>query len=749
MTLARFGSYIQENLSTKRLIIVSSREPYVHKQTKNGIKVDVPAGGLTSAMDDVLKITGGTWVAWGSGSADRETVTDDRVLVPPGDPAYTLKRVWLTPTEVNNYYHGYSNQLLWPLCHMALDRVYYRKKFWENYIKVNRAFAKSVLEEVDSDTVVWIHDYQLCLVPKFIREKRSGLTLAHFWHIPWPNWGVFRVHPQPQKILEGLLANDLIGFQIPFFRKNFLECVVECFGPEAEIDYRHSTVTYRGHTTSLQAFPISIDYEKFNSASKARKTDTAIKSLKNKYKIVGQTGIGVDRLEYTKALLKRLQAIELFFEKYERFIGRFTFIQIAVPTRMKEPYLSYKKSVEALIEKINKKYSTGYWSPIIYIDKKIDQKDLIAYYKMADIGIISSINDGMNLVAKEYVACQSETRGMLILSELAGASEELESAIMVNPYDIEDFAQSIQRALVMADTDKALRMEQMRRQVAENDIYKWIADILGAMTQVSKLKQKRCRYLFDNIDRIEDTLGNRRLLLCLDYDGTLTPIVNTPDAAHLGAKIKTLLLSLKKVVDLAIISGRKIEDIKGRVGIEDIIYAGNHGAEIWDGEKIAISQYMSADRLLLNEFQIRLQNALCGFPAIFIEDKGATLSVHFRNLKIKELAAFLLIFEETATYFKDAFRITAGKKVFEVRPIGLWNKGDAINWIREHLGPEKYVVYVGDDTTDEDAYGVLKSSGMPISIGSNPEADYYLKEQGEIKALLELILLINTPTLQA
>ncbi len=745
MTLNRFSAYIKKNLSSRRLVIVSSREPYVHKQTKSGIKVEVPAGGLTSAMDDVLKLTGGIWVAWGSGSADKETVTDDRVLVPPGDPAYTLKRVWLSSTEVNNYYHGYSNQVLWPLCHMALDRVYYRKKFWDNYIKVNRIFARSVLEEVNHDTIVWIHDYQLCLVPKFIRERKSGLTLAHFWHIPWPNWGVFRVHPQPRKIIEGLLSNDLIGFQIPFFAKNFLECIHECFGTDAEIDYKHSTVTYRGHTTTLHAFPISIDYEKFNSTAVLKKTDSAIKNIKNRYKIVGHTGIGVDRLEYTKALLKRLQAIELFFEKYERFIGRFTFIQIAVPTRTKEPYLSYKKSVEALIGKINEKFSTGYWSPIIYIDKKVEQKDLIAYYKMADVGIISSINDGMNLVAKEYVACRSDEQGVLILSELAGAAEELEGAILVNPYNIEDFAQSIQKALNMADTEKALRMEHMRRQVSENDIYKWIADILKSMTQVSKQKQKKCRYLFDHIENIQNNLAGKSLLLCLDYVGTLSPIVATPDIAYLGADVQALLLQLKKVVRLAIVSGRQIEDIKGLVGIKDIIYVGNHGAEIWDGEKIAVSQHLSADKLLLNEFQIRLQNALCGLPQILIEDKGATLSVHFRNLKIRELAAFLIVFEETAKDFKDVFRITSGKKVFEVRPKELWNKGDAINWMRKKIAPDDYIIYVGDDTTDEDAFGVIKSTGMPISIGCMPEADYYLKSQGEIKAFLELILLINTP----
>lgn len=740
MNFNRLKAFIEANLSETRLLIVSNREPYVHKHSSSGVKVDMPAGGLTSAMDDVLRAVGGTWVAWGSGTADRETSVDDKVQVPPEHPSYTLKRVWLTKSEVNNYYHGYSNHVLWPLCHMTLDKIYFMRRFWEDYTKVNRAFATAALEEVDDDTIVWVHDYQLCLVPRFLREKKPGLTIAHFWHIPWPNWGVFRVCPQPRKVIEGLLANDLIGFQIPLFVKNFLDCVHECLGSEgAHVDYELSTIHYRGHTTLVRAFPISIDFDRFNEAASAKRTVTAIKNLKNKYKLVGQTGIGVDRLEYTKGLIKRLQALDLFFEKHERFRGSFTFIQVAVPTRQKEPYLTYMKSVEGLVEKINRKYSSGYWSPIIYIDKKIEHKDLVAYYRMADIGIISSVYDGMNLVAKEYVASQVDEKGMLILSEFAGAAEELEGGIIVNPYNIEDFAASIKKALVMQEREKSLRMAVLRQQVREHDIYRWISGVLKDILSVSAAKSKKCLYVLECINELKNKITSKRTLLFLDYDGTLTPIVSTPDKAIITEESRELIARLKRRIPVAVISGRSLADIKKRVGIDGIIYAGNHGAEIWDGKEQVVSQNLTADRLLLNELLQRLSRALERFSGVFIEDKGATASIHYRLLKVKELAEFFEIFEKTTADYEDSFRITSGKKVFEIRPLALWNKGDAVKWISAKLAPGREVVYIGDDTTDEDAFRVIRGSGVAISIVSNPEAHYYLKSQSELTGFLEEI----------
>jgi len=741
MSINRLKALVEENFAERSLIVVSSREPYVHKKTASGIKVEKPAGGLTSAMDDVLRAVGGTWVAWGSGNADRETVVDDRVSVPPEHPSYTLKRVWLTAGEVNNYYNGYSNHMLWPLCHLSLDRVFFMKKFWRDYVKVNRKFADAVISEAHADSIAWLHDYHLCLAPAMIKAAKPDLPLMHFWHIPWPNWFSFRVCPQAKELIEGLLGNDLLGFQIPLFTKNFMDCVGECL--DAEVDYENNTVTYRGHRTQLKSFPISIDFDRFNSQASSKRTVNTIKKIRSRFKIDGYIGIGVDRLEYTKGLLKRLQAINLFFEKYWRFRGRFTFVQIAVPTRMSQPYITYKEAVEALVNKINKRFSRGGWRPVVYLDKKAEVKDLTVYYRLADVAVVSSLYDGMNLVAKEFIASQVDEKGMLILSEFAGAAEELDGAILVNPYDVEDFADKIKEALLLSAKEKKARMSVLRRQVQDFDIYRWIFDIIREILRLSSEMDESFHYVFDNTDKLKLNLSPSAAgppLICLDYDGTLTPIVSSPDMALLSAPMHSLLMRLKEKTDIAIVSGRSLIDIRERVGISDIIYAGNHGAEIWDGKCVVIRQSETSDRGIIEEVLMRLTVGLADIRGVRIEDKGVTASIHYRQVRTSYLADFFDIFFDTVKGYEDALRITSGKKVLELRPRDIWNKGDAVKWICETMTPGRTILYAGDDTTDEDAYEVLKGRGVSCSIGTSANADYYLKDQTEMEKFLKLLL---------
>jgi trehalose 6-phosphate synthase/phosphatase len=732
----RLASFVQNELLEKKLIVVSNREPYVHKKTGLSLKSEKPVGGLTSAMDDVLKATGGTWVAWGSGSGDREVVdSGNRVAVPPEDPTYTLKRVWLTPAEVDNYYHGYSNQVLWPLCHIALDRVYFRKKFWDDYVRVNRAFADAVLAEMSSDSVVWIHDYHLCLAPRFVREKMPEAVVAQFWHIPWPDWSVFRICPQATEIMQGLLGNDIIGFQIPLFVRNFLDCVKECLG--ADIDYNRSTVSYRGHVTTLKVFPISIDFARFDSMASSARTESAIRDIRKRERLPAAVGIGVDRLEYTKALIKRLQAIALLFERYEKLRGRFTFIQIAVPTRMKEPYLSYQKTVEEFIGKINARFGTSEWKPVVYIDRKIEHRDLVAYYRMSDVAVISSIYDGMNLVAKEYAASKPDEKGALILSELAGAADELEGAILVNPYDVEEFSNSIKKALELPDQEKTKRMAALRKQVKENDIYKWIRNVLEEIIGMAHRKKNRAFYIFEHERALGSALSGRKMFLFLDYDGTLAPIADSPEKAFISGNMRGLVAELAGRMPVAIVSGRSIEDVQRRIGIGSIIYAGNHGAEIRAGRKMLVSRQSREERRMLEEFLERLRASLSAIPGVLIEDKGITGSVHYRLVDLRKFDEFFSLFTGIAREYEKIFRITSGKKVFEIRPLDAWHKGHAVSWIIEHLGKGRTPVYIGDDITDEDAFRALKGKGVSIAVGGSAYADFYLKKQDEVKQLLE------------
>jgi alpha,alpha-trehalose-phosphate synthase [UDP-forming]/trehalose-phosphatase len=732
----RLSAVLETGFSNQNLIVVSNREPYIHKNTREGMVVDQPAGGLTSALDDVMQSLGGTWIAWGSGSADRNSVDEnDRVSVPPDQPAYRLKRVWLNPGLVENYYHGYSNQVLWPLCHITLDRVYYRNKYWEDYTLANNLFARAVEEEIKDPSLVWVHDYHLCLVPKVLRDKNLPAIIAHFWHIPWPDWSVFRICPQAPEILKGLLGNDLIGFQVPLFVKNFLDCAREGLG--AEVDYSQETVRYEGHLTRLKAFAISIDFKKFNALAKAPRTERLMGRIRKKYHLSGQVGVGVDRLEYTKALIKRLQCLQLFFERHEKWRGRFSFIQVAVPTRIREPYLSYKKTVEELVAKINRKFGRPDWQPIIYLDTKIDHPDLVAYYRLADLAIISSVYDGMNLVAKEYAAAQVDEKGVLILSEFAGAAEELDGAILVNPYNLEDFSEQIKKSLLMPEQERKGRMAALRRQVEEHDIHRWIFDILGEMLHLSGMRSRTHRNIFEHWDRIVKEIQGRPVFLFLDYDGTLTPIVSSPEKAVLSEAMRARLHRLKDKVSLAVISGRSLQDIREKVGVDDLLYAGNHGAEIRDGLKVYDLPEWKFDRSMLEEYLGRLREATTYIPGVFIEDKTITASIHFRQVPIPYLGKLFNLIFKLAKEYDHFFALRSGKKVFEIRPLQAPDKGAAVSLILEKLGQGKLPIYIGDDVTDEDAFQALKDKGLSISIGESLHADYYLSRQSEMGELLD------------
>jgi alpha,alpha-trehalose-phosphate synthase [UDP-forming]/trehalose-phosphatase len=736
MSHRQLKAFIRENPSLRNLMIVSNREPYVHKKTGKSIKVDSPAGGLTAAVDEVMRSIGGKWIAWGSGTGDRDMVNSRSCIpVPPQKPSYTLKRVWLDPDVIENYYHGYSNQVLWPLCHIALDRVYFKKIYWNDYNRANSAFADAVLEEADEESIVWIHDYQLCMVPQLVKEKRPELTVAHFWHIPWPDYSVFRICPQSNEILEALLHNDLIGFQLPLFSRNFMDCVRESL-EGADVNYQDSTVSYKGRITRLKASPISVDFGKFNSLAQSLKTLKTMELYKKRYNLSRRyIGVGVDRLEYTKGLIKRLQAIDLFFERYPKFRGQFTFLQIAVPTRIKEPYISYKARVEGIVRKINRKYGSQNWNPIIFRDVKAEHEDLAVFYRLADVAIISSVYDGMNLVAKEFVSSNVDRKGVLLLSEFAGAAEELEGAILVNPYDIEEFSDCIKNVLELSSRDKRSRMRTLRRQVKEKDIYSWIADILLEIIILSPQRKRGSRYLFDNVER----LPKKNIFLFLDYDGTLTPIVGTPEKAVLSKEMRSLIIKLNSILPVAIISGRSIHDIMRMVDIQDMIYAGNHGAEIWEGNKLILGKQLSDTKKVLKKIIRQLRNELSVEDGVVVEDKGITASIHYRLVNPRKTGRVFENFWSIVSRYEDIFRITSGKKVLEIRPHGIWNKGDAVKWIWKKFGKGTVPIYVGDDTTDEDAFTAIKGKGLGICIGKNIEADYYLKSQREIRRLLKLL----------
>jgi trehalose 6-phosphate synthase/phosphatase len=370
----------------------------------------------------------------------------------------------------------------------------------------------------------------------------------------------------------------------------------------------------------------------------------------------------------------------------------------------------------------------------------VEHEDLVAYYQLADVAVISSVYDGMNLVAKEYAASKTDEQGVLILSELAGAADELEGAMLVNPYDIEGFSVTIARALGLHEHEKTGRMASLRRQIRENDIYRWIDDVLREVSAVATSRGEACRAFLDHAAEIEAKLGANKPLLLLDYDGTLAPIAEAPDRAQMAQGTRALLERLKESVPVAIVSGRGLRDVRDRVGIEGLVYAGNHGAELWDGEKTVLCPGSADSRKALEEVLAALRKALAPIRGVLIEDKGLSASVHFRLVEENALGDFFHLFNVTTQGYESAFRITSGKKVFELRPQGAWNKGDAVAWIMSAVGGNRMPLYVGDDVTDEDAFRAIKGRGISVSVGDCLGADYSLRGQEEVQLLLEFMM---------
>jgi alpha,alpha-trehalose-phosphate synthase [UDP-forming] len=473
----------RSKLTGYRLILVSNREPYVHSYSSGEIVCEQPASGLTIALDPIMRACGGTWVAHGSGDADRIMVdAASHVGVPPGDPRFTLRRVWLTKAQETGYYYGLANQALWPLCHAVFTRPVFKPEDWQAYREVNEAFAQAVLEEAgDAPSFVFIQDYHFALLPRLLKESNPNLIVAQFWHIPWPNPEVFRSFPWKNELLDGLLGNDLLGFHLRLHCLNFLDTVDRTL--EAKADHELFEVTRGGRTTSVRPFPISIDFEEQNTIAQSAETEKQMARWRRSLGLHQEfLGIGIDRIDYTKGIVERLRALDRFLTQYPDYRERLVFVQVGVPSRTRiREYKQLEEEIVDLVDELNWKWAQGSWRPVIFIERHFDRVPLAALHRLAHFAIVSSLHDGMNLVAKEYVGSRFDEDGVLILSDFAGASRELTDAIVVNPFDEEELAEAIKQALEMPEEARKKRMQKMREVVAENNIYRWAGKILSAL----------------------------------------------------------------------------------------------------------------------------------------------------------------------------------------------------------------------------------------------------------------------------
>ncbi|HUG76531.1 MAG TPA: trehalose-6-phosphate synthase [Burkholderiales bacterium] len=472
---------LRQDLKGDEVLIVSNREPYIHTRRKdNVIEIQRPASGLVTALEPIVRACSGTWIAHGAGSADRDTVDgNDHVMVPPEHPAYRIRRVWLSPEEEAGYYYGFSNEGLWPLCHIAHTRPSFRAPDWEHYQTVNRRFADVVADEARTeDPIILVQDYHFALLPRMVRERLPRATIITFWHIPWPNPEAFGILPWREEVLEGLLGSSILGFHTQFHCNNFFDTVDRFL--EARVDRESFSISYGGDTTEVRRYPISIEWP-----PAALQVQAPVPECRSRVREqLGlapdlRLGVGVDRLDYTKGILERFHAIERLLELEPRWVGAFSFLQVAAPSRSSiDEYQNLEARVRELASRINERFGRPGYTPIVLKIEHHDAAQVYALYRAADLCYVSSLHDGMNLVAKEFVAARDDEGGVLILSQFAGASRELAEALIVNPYDIEQTAAALHLALTMPPDEQRARMRSMRSLVQEFNVYRWAGRML-------------------------------------------------------------------------------------------------------------------------------------------------------------------------------------------------------------------------------------------------------------------------------
>jgi len=477
---ATLQQLLRSTLPDAEVLIVSNREPYIHNNNGGGIEVQIPASGLVSALEPVMRACGGTWIAHGSGNADRDTVdSHDRIDVPPDHPSYKLRRIWITDEEQDGFYYGFANEGMWPLCHIAFVRPSFRESDWKAYRQINERFAAAVVEEAKTDNpIVLVQDYHFALAPRMIRQRLPKATIITFWHIPWPNAETFSICPWKEQIIDGLLGSTILGFHTQFHCNNFFETVDRFV--ESRIDREHATVTLSGHETMVRAYPISIEWPPA-ALDGQPPVETCRSEVRRQLGLAADVriAVGIERFDYTKGILDRMKAVDDLLTRAPQWKGRLVFVQVAAPTRSKlSSYTTLQEDAVALADDINRRHGTEAYQPIRLLIRHHGSRDVFKLFRAADLCVVSSLHDGMNLVAKEFAAARDDERGVLVLSSFTGAARELSEALIVNPYHVHEMATALDTALRMPEHEQQERMRAMRQQIREWNVYRWAGRML-------------------------------------------------------------------------------------------------------------------------------------------------------------------------------------------------------------------------------------------------------------------------------
>ncbi len=727
-----------------RLFIVSNRLPFTIEEKEGKIEFKESAGGLVTGLSgylDSLKSSSFTtmkyiWVGWPGGKVKEKHYDEIRKKAFQEFNSYP---VFISEKEMDNFYHGFCNKTIWPLFHCFSVYTFYDESFWDYYKKVNEHFCETIIKILKPDDILWIHDYHLMLLPKLIRERMPEILIGFFLHIPFPPFEIYRLLPKNWRveILKGILGSDLVGFHTNDYTQDFLRSVLRLLGFEHNI----GNITLPDRIVKVDTFPMGIHYKKFSDAAsnaKIQKEKESIKKMFKDTKII----LSVDRLDYTKGIINRLQGFELFLEKNPDWHNKVTLLLIVVPSRVGvESYQKMKNKIDELVGKINGKFGNIQWTPIQYQYRHIPFENLVALYTASDIALITPLRDGMNLVAKEYISTRTDKTGVLILSEMAGSSKELGEAIIINPNHKEEIAQALKEALEMPVEEQKTRNEIMQKRLSNYDVIHWANDFINELLKLNEQKRTFDTKLLPSSERnkiIKEFKNANSKLILLDYDGTLVPFDIHPEKVKPDEELITLIKKLSEQnANLVLISGRDKNTLQNWFGMLDISLVAEHG--IWIKEK-------NTDWQLIKPMNADWKQKLLPFlklytdrlPGSFIEEKEFSLVWHYRksdpelsSIRAKELTDDLI----SLTANTDV-QILQGNKVIEIRNSGV-NKGTATTFF---ISKNKYdfILAVGDDWTDEDIFKVLPQEANSIKVGITPSlAKFNLKDYKEVRKLIE------------
>jgi trehalose 6-phosphate synthase/phosphatase len=728
-------------LQEKRVIIVSNRLPASVSRKDGALKITQSVGGLATGLSSFHRKNDGLWVGWpgmNPGSQEKKKEIEE-VLIND----YNCLPIYLTASELKKYYYGFSNRTLWPLFHYFSTYCTYNSSEWETYKKVNQVFCERILEVVRPDDMVWVHDYHLLLLPAMLRSKLPDALIGFFLHIPFPSQEIFRYLPWREEILMGMLGSDLIGFHTYDYARHFLSCVLRILGKEQ----LYGQVVAENRMVKVDAFPMGIDADKFIAAASSPPVIKESKLLHKKI-IAEKIILSVDRLDFTKGIPERLKAYELFLDKNPEWRGRVTLFMLCVPSRTKvREYQLLKSEIDELVGKINGRFDSPDWLPILYMYRSLPFKELVSLYSVADVALVTPLRDGMNLVAKEYLACQVQTKkGVLVLSETAGSAAELGEAIIVNPNDLEMMADAIVEALSLSDEDKEISISYMTDRIKKYNVFRWADDFISQLDQTrDRQNLNRQSFLADkNQDELRSSYikAENRLLL-LDYDGTLVSLMKRPELASPDSELLDLLSAIQENTKntVVVISGRDREFLSEWLGSTNVDLVAEHGT--WLREASWSGWQLTTDKGYTDEWKQNILPILEMFsirtPGSFIEEKAYALAWHYRKA---DSALGILRSKELLDSLHDILsgtelQILQGNKVLEIKPMGV-NKGKAaLHWL-EKTDAWDFVMAMGDDITDEDIFSVLPDEAWSIKVGFVPftRARFFLESSVNARNLL-------------